>query len=147
MQGPYSFSASYSANQYRSNSVNTSPLQLVVMCYDGMLRFMGKAQDAIEKGDIENKVKFVNKTIAIVDELQNSLDFVRGGEVARNLDRVYDYFNHELMKVGIKNDVKVLEHLCKLTRELREAWAKIAQENPLGQQAAPTQRPGITITG
>jgi len=139
------YSASYSANQYRTNSVNTSPLQLVVMCYDGMIRFMKKAYQSIEENDIENKVKFINKTIAIVDELQNSLDFVRGGEVARNLDRVYDYFNNELMKIGIEDNLESLKHLEKLASDLRSAWSKIASEAP-AQPEAP-QSPGLTITG
>ena len=139
------YSASYSASQYRANSVNTSPLQLVVMCYDGMLRFSRKAYEAIEKNDIEGRVKYINKTLAIIDELQNSLDFVRGGEVARNLDRVYDYLNNEFMKVSMRNDLKTLDHLETLIRELRGAWSKIASEtNPT---PLPDNRPGITITG
>ena len=140
------YSASYSAGQYRTNSVNTSPLQLIVMCYDGMSRFMRKACEAIEANDIQARVKYINKTLAIVDELQNSLDFVRGGEIARNLDRVYDYFNNELMKVGMKNDLKVLAHLETLVQDLREAWAKVAEENPTPDQSA-VERPGLTLTG
>ena len=147
MRGPGNYSASYSANQYRTHSVNTSPLQLVVMCYDGMLRFMRKAKDAIEAKDIEKKVKFINKTIAIVDELQNSLDFVRGGEVARNLDRVYDYVNNELMQVGVKNDTAILDHLVKLIADLRGAWAKIAADNPPTPEQPGPPKAGITITG
>ena len=141
------YSASYSANQYRANSVNTSPLQLVVMCYDGMLRFMKKVREAIEQKDIPNRVKYLNKTLAIVDELQSSLDFVQGGDVARNLDRVYDYFNNELMKVGMHNDLDVLSHLEKLTRELRGAWAQVAEQNPAQKAAPPTSRSNLTITG
>ncbi len=144
MQRPGNYMAGYSANQYRTNSVNTSPLQLVVMCYDGMLRFLRKAREGIEANNIETKVKFINKTIAIVDELQSSLDFVRGGEVARNLDRVYDYFNNSLMKVGMDNDLDLLDHLLTLIDDLRGAWAKIASENP---PQGGTPRSGITITG
>ena len=144
MYGQNRYSANYSANQYRANSVNTSPLQLVVMCYDGMIRFMGKAKEAIESKNIADKVKYVNKTIAIVDELQNSLDFTQGGEVARNLDRIYDYFNNELMKVSMKDDLEVLAHLLTLTRDLRSAWAEIANNNPsLGNN----RDQGVTITG
>lgn len=145
MQGPLNYSQSYSANQYRTNSVNTSPLQLVVMCYDGMLRFMKKARESIEAKDVPNKIKYINKTLAIIDELQGSLDFVRGGEVARNLDRVYDYFSRELMKVTMHNNLEALDTCERLVRDLRGAWAKIAAEAP----AQPQQpaRSGITITG
>lgn len=141
------YTANYSANAYRTNSVNTSPLQLVVMCYDGMLRFIQKTRQAIEQNNIEEKVKFLNKTLAIVDELQGSLDFNRGGEVARNLDRVYTYFANELMKVGMRNDLKVLAHVEKLVGELRSAWAKIAAD---AQAAPPPPPPGtsrFTFTG
>ncbi len=141
-QGGYS--KSYSANQYRANSVNTSPLQLVVMCYDGMLRFMKKVHDAIEARDIPNRVTYLNKTLAIVDELQNSLDFVRGGDVARNLDRIYNYLSNELMKVGMHNDLKTLGHLETLVRDLRSAWSDIANNTP---SPSPAERPGLTITG
>lgn len=138
------YSASYSANQYRTNSVNTSPLQLVVMCYDGMIRFMRKAHSAIEENNIQERVKYINKVLAIVDELQNSLDFSQGGDIARNLDRIYDYFNNELMKVGMNNDLKVLTHLIKLTTELRGAWAQVSEENP---NPPNTPRPGLTMMG
>ncbi len=140
------YSANYSANQYRTHSVNTSPLQLVVMCYDGMLRFIRRAYKAIETNDIQGRVKNINKTLAIVDELQNSLDFSQGGEIARNLDRVYDYLNNELMKVGMKNDLKILAHLETLIRDLRGAWSKIASETPM-PHLAPSEHRGITITG
>lgn len=138
------YSPNYSANQYRTNSVNTSPLQLVVMCYDGMLRFMRKASKCIEDKDVAGKVKYINKTLAIVDELQSSLDFVRGGEVARNLDRVYDYFNNELMQASMRDDQDKLQHVEKLAEELRAAWAKIAAETP---QPGAADQGGITITG
>ncbi|CAM2067589.1 flagellar export chaperone FliS [Sulfidibacter corallicola] len=147
--GKGNYSSTYSANAYRTNSVNTSPLQLVVMCYDGMLRFIKQTRDAIEKNNIEEKVKFLNKTLAIIDELQGSLDFKRGGDVARNLDRVYTYFANQLMKVGMRNDLKILAHVEKLIGELRSAWAKIA--NDADNQGAP-QTPkfsssNFTMTG
>jgi len=140
------YSARYSANQYRTNSVNTSPLQLVVMCYDGMSRFMKQAVKAIEDNNIEQRVKYVNKTLAIIEELQGSLDFANGGDVARNLDRIYNYLTNELMKAGMNNDLKAFGHLEKLVVELREAWGKIAAENA-GAGGGAANRSGIAITG
>ena len=139
------FSANYSANQYRANSVNVSPLQLVVMCYDGMIRFIRKAYAAIEANDIAERVKYINKTLAIVDELQNSLDFNRGGDIARNLDRIYDYLSNELMKAGMKNDLGTLTHLEQLITDLRGSWADIAKDPPQGENNGNPQ--GLTITG
>ncbi|PIE90079.1 MAG: flagellar export chaperone FliS [Acidobacteria bacterium] len=122
------YAATYTANQYRNNSVNTSPEQLVVMCYDGMIRFLTTAETAIKEGDLQNKMKYVNKVLAIVEELQATLDFERGGEIARNLDRLYNFFSSQLMKVSLHEDLEVLEQLKNMFTELRASWAKVASE-------------------
>jgi flagellar protein FliS len=127
------YSSNYSVNQYRSNSVNTSPVQLVVMCYDGMLRFMRQAREGILEKNIEKRVKFINKTLAIISELQATLDFNQGPEVAKNLDRVYNYLNRQLMKASLEKNAEIVEGCENLVRELREAWAQVAaQEGPGG---------------
>lgn len=142
------FNAAYSSNQYKVNSVNTSPLQLVVMCYDGMLKFLIRAKESIQKKDIEGKVKNINKTLAIVEELQSSLDFAQGGEIARNLDRVYNYFNAELMKASMNSDLDKLSHIETLVQELRSAWSKIANEPTApAPTAAPKPNFGFSFTG
>lgn len=120
------FSSNYSVNQYRSNSVNTSPVQLVVMCYDGMLRFMRQAREGILEKNIEKRVKFINKTLAIISELQATLDFNQGPEIAKNLDRVYNYLNRQLMKASLEKDADIVAGCETLVRELREAWAQVA---------------------
>ena len=122
------YAANYSANQYRVNSVNTSPEQLVVMCYDGMIRFLGFAEQAIADKDIRAKIKNINKTLAIVDELQSTLDFERGGDIAVNLDRLYNYFSSQLMRASMDNDQKILGQIKSMMNDLRESWAVVASE-------------------
>ena len=140
------YALNYSANQYKANSVNCSPQQLIVMCYDGVIRFLNGVSHCIETKDIEGKVKNLNKALAIVDELQNSLDFTQGGEIAVNLDRVYDYFGYQLMQVGMKNDLKALSQVMDLVKELRSAWAKVAQDANVNKGSASPQG-GFVMTG
>lgn len=148
------YAMNYSANQYKANSVNTSPQQLVVMCYDGIIRFLTQARKCIEQKDIEGRVKHLNKALAVIDELQSSLDFARGGEVAKNLDRCYDYFNNQLMQVGMNDDVNTLDHVVKLVKELRYAWAKVAEDaakapvaNQMPYGGARNTGQGVAVTG
>jgi flagellar protein FliS len=118
------------AQQYRSQTVSTSPQQLVVMCYDGMILFLNKARNAMEQGLVADKTLYINKTLAIVGELQSHLNFEVGGEIAVNLDRIYDYFSRELLSASVHNDGTKLEHLQHLMRELRGSWAKVAEGGP-----------------
>lgn len=122
------YAASYSANQYRTNSVNTSPEQLVVMCYDGMLRFLSVAEQAMIDHNLALKIKHINKVLAIVEELQSTLDFDRGGDIAVNLDRLYSYFGSQLMKISLDEDLELLQQVKTMMTELRASWAKVASD-------------------
>lgn len=122
------YSSNYSVNQYRTNSVNTSPVQLVVMCYDGMLRFMRQAREGIIEKNVEKRVKFINKTLAIIAELQATLDFNQGPDIAKNLDRVYNYLNRQLMKASVEKDPELIVGCENLVKELRDAWSQVATQ-------------------
>ena len=138
------YAATYSANQYKAQSVATSPQQLVVMCYDGMVIFLEKVRGAIQRKEIEKKMKFINKTIAIIEELQSSLNFEKGGEIAKNLDRIYDYFLYELMMIGRNEEIEKLDHVIKLVKELQSAWVKVAAE-PISTNSS--NYSGVALTG
>ncbi len=137
------YAAKYTANQYRANSVNTSPEQLVVMCYDGMIRFLGITEKAIQEGDIQRKVKHVNKVLAIVEELQSTLDFERGGDIAKNLDRLYNFFSSQLMKVSLDNDLEILAQIRTMLTDLRSSWAKVAVD----QSAQASSNGNLALSG
>ena len=71
-------------------------------------------------------MKFINKTLAIIAELQATLDFNQGPEIAKNLDRVYNYLNRQLMKASLEKDAEIVVGCENLVRELREAWSQVA---------------------
>jgi flagellar protein FliS len=100
-----------------------SPLELVVMLYDGAIRFVRQAQDAHCRGDTRRRATDVSRALAIVGELQSTLDVERGREVASELDRLYHYMTGRLLDVTVKGDVTALDETLRLLATLREGWA------------------------
>jgi flagellar protein FliS len=109
----------YATNQY----LQMSPERLVLALFDGALTNMYRAEDAIHEGSVARKGEAISKAIAIVAELQASLNHDAGGELADRLEALYDYVIRGLVQVNIGGDVEKLEHLRGLISETREGWA------------------------
>lgn len=103
-----------------------SPLELVVMLYDGLLRFLGDAGTAIDGGDLSGKRDGISKALAVLSELQSTLNMEQGGDVATSLDALYTYVNGRLLEASMQNQRAPLEESATLLRTLRDAWAEIA---------------------
>ena len=103
-----------------------SPLELVVMLYDGLLRFLGEAGTAIDGADLAGKRDAISKALAVLSELQSTLNMEQGGEIASSLDALYTYVNGRLLDASMQNDRSPLDESARLLRTLREAWAEIA---------------------
>lgn len=115
------------ANVYQQTHVQSrSPLELVVMLYDGALRFVGEAQSALERKDLTAKREAISRTLAIVSELQSTLNMEEGGDIARSLDALYAYASSRLLEANMQNDPARLEELARLFGTLRDAWAEIS---------------------
>ncbi len=119
------------ANAYRRTQATAgTPLELVVMLYDGALRFLSDAQDAMTRRDIKARHVALDKTLAIVGHLQSTLDTERGGAVAFELDRLYSYISGRLLEGAARNDPKALVEATGLLSNLRDAWHTIATSTP-----------------
>ena len=115
------------ADAYRKTSVqSSSPLELVVMLYDGAIRFVLEAREAIARNDVRARTTAVSRALAIVAELQNTLNVKDGGEIARELDRLYAYVNTRLFDVTSKADDNAAQEVHNLLATLREGWSQIA---------------------
>lgn len=110
----------------RMEAQSSSPLELVVMLYDGALRFLREAGDAAARGDVGARGTAISRVLAITSELQNTLDIERGGAVAEELDRLYTYINARLMDVTLKRDPSAIDEAYKLLSTVRDAWSQIA---------------------
>lgn len=134
-------------NKYQNNQVATaSPEQLLIMLYDGAIRFLRQASESLEAKDQEGKVRGIRNGMAIITEFRNTLDHKIGGQVASDLDALYDFMIRELTQSNIKNDIEKLKVVVGLLVGLRETWAqaidKVRQEALAGQtEGSATKRP------
>ena len=103
-------------NAYRVNAVSTASAEnLVVMLYDGAIRFLGMAIRAFEKDDpLDFNLTVhtnITKTQAIIRELSRSLDVEKAGELGHSLVSLYDYFDTRLQEANIRKDKVILEEI------------------------------------
>ena len=114
---------------YQHTSVqSSSPLELVVLLYDGALRHLVAAKDATLRHDLIARREAFSKVMAIITELQSTLNLEDGGQVAVSLDALYTYMTGKLIESTANKDVAGIEEVEKLLRPLREAWSTIAAE-------------------
>ena len=112
---------------YQQIEVNSSNgLQLVVMLYDGAIRFLSDAKACIQRQDLQGKAVAIDRTLAILGELQSTLKLEEGGELAQSLDRLYTYMTERIVEASLKLNVKPLDETIKLLTILNSAWTEIA---------------------
>jgi len=119
--------AAYSAYAQSSFGGIESPTKLIEMLYDGILRFIFRTKKAIEAGDVEKKVLYINKANAIFVELLNSLDYSQG-DVAHYLSGLYARQMQLLVLANLNNDVNALNEITNVVKQLSEAWREVTNE-------------------
>jgi flagellar protein FliS len=92
------------------------------MLYDGAITFLQRAMAAIEAHDIEKKCQHLNRALAIIVQLEGSLNFEMGGEVAQTLKTLYMYARAQAMKANIENSAEILRALIENFTTVRDAW-------------------------
>ncbi|MCM3574101.1 flagellar export chaperone FliS [Mesobacillus subterraneus] len=113
---------------YQQSSVNTaSPGELTLMLYNGCLKFINLAKNAMAQKDIETKNTNIIKAQKIVQELMVTLNMDL--EVSQNMMSLYDYMNRRLIEANIKNEVAILEEVEGLVTEFRDTWKQVIQVN------------------
>lgn len=115
--------------EYRRQQVNSaSPLQLVIMLYDGALRFMDRAAEAIEARQREEQNAMLQRAQRIVTELMSCLDMNQGGEIAQNLLGLYTFVYSELVEANLTDDPQRVRNAARVMSELREGWNDLQQQ-------------------
>lgn len=112
--------------------------RLVQLLLDGALERINMAKGKIEAKDYAAKGNLIGKTMEIVGALKGSLDFEQGGELAGNLEALYDYMERGLLEASVRNDVAKLDEIADLLRTVKEGWEGIREEalNFLSQRDA-----------
>jgi flagellar protein FliS len=137
---------SQALQQYTTRSTQTaSPGQLVVMLYDGFLRFTAQARDAMERRDPGEAGLKLSRAQAILSELRGSLDMSQG-PVAQNLASIYAWVLERMTAARLEQRVEELDEARRPMTELRSAWAQIARE---ARPEPPAGRPlvGVNLVG
>jgi len=115
--------------------IAASPHQLIVMLYEGAELAVRMAIKHMNEGDMARKSAAISKAIAIILEgLRAALDVKQGGDIAPQLDSLYDYMNKRLMLAHLNNQTAPLEEVQGLLRELHVAWLQIG---PSARTTAP----------
>ncbi len=113
-----------------------SPVQLVVMLYDGAIRFMENGRFAMEGGDLHRQNDQIQRAQKIIFELMATLNMEKGGEISRNLMSLYTFIIEQLLNANVEDRTEPIDQALKIVRELREGWVEIERMTRMGEVPA-----------
>lgn len=114
--------------QYNNSKVLTaSPAELVLMLYDGSIKFCNIAIMALENNDIQKAHTNIVKVERIIDHFRMTLDMKY--PVAEDFERIYKYLSERLVQANIKKDKEILEEVCGHLRSVRDTWKEVMRIN------------------
>ncbi len=116
--------------QYQSVGLATavhaaSPQQLITMLFDGVLGSLAKAKGAIERNDIQGRASQLNKATDIVLALKDYLDHEKGGEIASNLDALYDYMVRSISEANREAKAEKVQEVMDLLLTIKSGWTEM----------------------
>ena len=116
----------HGSDAYRETAVQTSsPTRLIVMLYEGTIRFLRESVTAIESKELDRKRQSIDRAVAIVQHLQSTLDMEQGGEVAVGLNKLYGYILARILEGSGKLETEPLEEAIKLLNVLLAGWEEL----------------------
>ncbi len=117
------------ANQYKQMAVKTANRgQVLIMLYEGAIQHVKRAILAIDKKDIAAKGVSIGKAHDIINELLNTLDFEVGGQVAIDLERLYNFITEQFVKANFENSKDPLVHVQKILETLLSGWKEAVEQ-------------------
>lgn len=123
----------YAINHYYQTQVSTADKrEIIVLLYDGAIRYMNRAIAALAENNVPDKCKYLTLAMDIVMELTCMLDFEKGGEISKNLSSLYTFTLQELLHANTKNTLEEAEysirHSITIMSTLREGWVQILKQ-------------------
>jgi flagellar secretion chaperone FliS len=117
------------ARAYRESAVRgASPVGLIVILYEEVIRSMRKAQRALASGDIEERTRSLSHALAVVGHLQAVLDFEKGGQVARDLSTFYGMMRSSILDANVRADSQIMESVVTEFSKIKQAWQSVDRE-------------------
>ncbi|NLM76130.1 MAG: flagellar export chaperone FliS [Clostridiaceae bacterium] len=121
-------------NQYKENSINTaSPEELTLMLYNGLIKFIMRGIDCIEKKNMEDANNNIIRAQDIVQEFINTLDMRY--EISGNLNSIYDYMLRRLIDANVSKDKVILEEVLEFAKILRDTWEEAMKQAKKGKKS------------
>jgi flagellar protein FliS len=119
--------------QYRTidayGAASGDRLQLILRMMEGAIDRIVTAKGHMRRQEVAAKGEAISKAIGLIDGLRTSLDKDRGGDIAGNLERLYDYMMRRLVEANFRNDERRLDEVAGLMDEIRSGWETITRGN------------------
>lgn len=122
--------SAYTAVSLDSQINGATPHQLIVLLYDGAINAMKRAEIYFQSGNIPRRGEMISRAINIIDNgLRAGLDHEKGGQIAEELESLYEYISRTLLEANVTKSGEKLPHLIALMTEMSETWQAIAPQN------------------
>lgn len=122
----------YSHVGLETSVVEASPLKLTIMLYEGAITACIQAQQALAQNDIQKKGELLNHAVSIIESgLRASLDLREGGDIARNLDALYQYMTMTLIRANLNKRAEKVAEIQQLLMGLKAAWETLEKTAPV----------------
>jgi flagellar protein FliS len=115
--------------QYNRSSIDTaSKLELIIMCYDKTILCLEQSKDHIRDKDFLKKAEKIKKALAIISELQSSLDLEKGEKIASCLNSLYTYLTSRILLADLQKNFSIFDECINILGELKSGWEGIRPE-------------------
>lgn len=128
-------------DKYKRNKIITATgVELIVQLYDECIKHIQIAKAILSKGkklsldEIKSKTRSISKSVNIVTGLADSLDMERGGAIAADLSKLYEFVNIRLLNANLNNDPAMLNDALRVLHELQAAWEGILKQESREKQ-------------
>lgn len=116
----------YQHTQVDAQAASADPHKLVLMLVDGFLDELDRIEGHLAARQLDRKAQSVTRCMDILSGLDTALDRERGGAIAEEIHRLYEFCGRQLFEVSVKNDPAGLEIVRRVMRDLREGWQALA---------------------
>jgi flagellar protein FliS len=114
------------SNIYQRTAIETAdPLQLIILCYDAAIYDLKEAKELHGRREMSEAYRKIRHAQDVITELLVGLYYERGGDIARNLNRLYNFILRQLIGINSREDTAIYDHLVKILSELRDGWEAI----------------------
>lgn len=131
---------------YQDTSVRgATSIELVVLLYNSAIDDMRRALQAMQQNNLEVRAANVGHALLVIQQLQGTLDFERGGPAARQFEQFYNLIRAKLLEAQMRNSAELLQQQIRFMSDVRDCW--IQAERQLQRQASPVAVPSIGNAG